>query len=650
MKALNPMLLGLVLWTATNWGFAATGASPQTDLEQQVAKASKLFAEGHPVEALKIYESLLPALQSRTPSPQLGSVLNAMSKIAAADGKYDDASRLAKESADVYRQIGDASGESHALNNKAIAELQNGAYPTARQDLEQALGLARTSRDLENEVQVLNNLGSSYYFPGSYSEALQRYDEAMNLVNRSAQEKWSDYWRQITNFNRATLFQRLGRYERTLQIYRQVEASSKTLTAGDRAHLYANLGTLYRRLGDPYKALDAYRLAQQLYSEQHDADGEIAVFKNIGIVYALDMEDLNRAQTIFRNALTLAQKTRNRREEMQAHLYLGETLFRSHSLLAAHNEFNRSRDLANELNTLEEQWKSLYGLGSIADLSGDPAGAEADYRQAISIIEKTRSQLQLSALRAEFFADKRDAYDALIGLLLRKGDVPEAFLFLERSRARSFQDRFQQQNRESAPKPLTLDQAQSALDPATVLLEFWTAREQIGLIWCTRQTSGMMLRRVSAPEHTSIHKLLDGLPHGLNHNWREQMSVLDHLLPDGTPLPPGMRHLLVVPDGWISYVPFDLLHAERDSNSLLIERYDISYLPTAAFLRRPQTLDRRTQLPWTHELVAFGDPRFKSEDSQVAEEDLEKGDPQQLRYSADEIAGIGNRNLALDGL
>ena len=98
MKALNPMLLGLVLWTATNWGFAATGASPQTDLEQQVAKASKLFAEGHPVEALKIYESLLPALQSRTPSPQLGSVLNAMSKIAAADGKYDDASRLAKES------------------------------------------------------------------------------------------------------------------------------------------------------------------------------------------------------------------------------------------------------------------------------------------------------------------------------------------------------------------------------------------------------------------------------------------------------------------------------------------------------------------------------------------------------------------------
>ena len=41
----------------------------------------------------------------------------------------------------MYRQIGDVGGESHALNNKAIAELQNGSCPGARQDLEQELVL-----------------------------------------------------------------------------------------------------------------------------------------------------------------------------------------------------------------------------------------------------------------------------------------------------------------------------------------------------------------------------------------------------------------------------------------------------------------------------------------------------------------------------
>src|SRR5262249_21657401 len=140
---------------------------------------------------------------------------------------------------------------------------------------------------------------------------------------------WSPYWLQITRFNQATLYQRLGRYQDALAIYREVEASSKRLSESDRAHLYANLGTLYRRLGDPYKAPDAYSQAQQLYERQRDSDGEIAVLKNRGIAYALDLRQLDRAAEIFQTALTLAHKTSNRREEMQAELYLGETHLRS---------------------------------------------------------------------------------------------------------------------------------------------------------------------------------------------------------------------------------------------------------------------------------------------------------------------------------
>ncbi len=81
------------------------------------------------------------------PSSQLGYVLNAMSKIVAADGKYTDSIQLAEQAAQVYRQVGDVGGESHALNNKAIAELQIGSYPGARQDLEQTLLLSRRGHD-----------------------------------------------------------------------------------------------------------------------------------------------------------------------------------------------------------------------------------------------------------------------------------------------------------------------------------------------------------------------------------------------------------------------------------------------------------------------------------------------------------------------
>jgi len=69
---------------------------------------------------------------------------------------------------------------------------------------------------------------------------------------------------------------------------------------------------------------------------------------------------------------------------------------------------------AKKLETREEQWKLSTQWFKSKSLWTTRKGAEANYRKAISIIETTRSEIQLSALRVEFLADKRDAYDALI--------------------------------------------------------------------------------------------------------------------------------------------------------------------------------------------------------------------------------------------
>ena len=84
----------------------------------------------------------------------------------------------------------------------------------------------------------------------------------------------------------------------------------------------------------------------------------------------------------------------------------------------------------------------MNALGKIALKNGQSEMAEAKFRNAIQRIESLRSQLQLSRLKADFLADKRDVYDALIKLLLERNDVAAAFEFMERSRARVFQDRF----------------------------------------------------------------------------------------------------------------------------------------------------------------------------------------------------------------
>lgn len=633
-------LLGIAIWAAPARAMAATEEkSPANDINTRVAHAEELFEQGHTAESRQICESLLRTLPDR-PSPQLAGALNVMSKIYASEGDYDRAIESARRSAGVYEQVGDLKGQAHALNNKGIAELQTGSYPAAQEDLEKALTLSRAENDLENQAQVLNNLGSAHYFRGSYSEAMRNYESAMSVVEGNTSAKWSAYWLQITRFNQATLLQRLGRYDRALHIYREVEASSTTLTGSDRAHLDANLGTLYRRLGDPYKAMDAYLAAQKLYAKQRDADGEIGVLKNIGIAYALDLDDLPHAAGIFKSVMALAEKTHNRREEMQAHLYLGETLFRSHTLSLAQQEFKRAQALASELATTEEQWKALYGLGRIAGLSGDIESAERDYRQAISLIEQTRSQLQLSALRAEFFADKREAYDALISILFRKNNVSEAFLFLEKSRARNFQDRMQK-NLEPSAHSLTLEQVQASLPPGTALLELWSAGDQIGLIWCTHDTASSRLKQFTPEQQARIQAAIRDIPTSLQQIPNGEGSPLDAILEDGWPLPPSIRHLLIVTDAWTSYVPFDLLRIERGSRSLLIERYDISYLPSGALLQRPKA-NHRVRWPWRRELVAFGDPAVTRSEGSDTQTQSVNPTPQTLPYSGEEINEISH--------
>jgi len=597
--------------------FAQSSSSPARS-SLQIQEAQALQSKGQLDEAFRRYESLRDELQKQPPSSDLGFVLNEMSKIASGRGEYEPAVRMAQQSADTYRAVGDEKGESHAINIKGLAEVDHGDYQSARRDFEHALALSRKVRDAENEVQVLNNLGSAFYFEGKYLEALQSYDTAENSLNEISSEKWREYWRQLTDFNQATLFQRLGRYEKALEIYRGVEASSKTLTVSDRAHLNANLGTLYRRLGDPWKALEEYEKAQSLFARERDADGEIGVLKNIGIVYALDLHDLRKAQTIFDRALSLSRTTKNRREEMQAHLYLGETYLQQSSSQSAKDEFETARQMAVDLGTTEEQWKALYGLGQSEEKIAETKQAEIHYRDAINLIEKARVQLQLSALRADFLGDKRSVYDSLIALLIARHDIAEAFLYLERSRSRNFQDRLATKADESAP--LKLKEVQSKLDPSTVLLEYWTAENQIAVIWCTRDDVQLITRDLSPTEMRSLRAELDNFPETFDpqvdpknenkddsQSWRKPSPELSSLFPASLfNTHSNIRHVVIVPDNWLSTVPFDLLPV--DSNQLLVERADVSYLPSAVLLRRPQASSRQLRLPWSRELVAFGDP------------------------------------------
>ncbi len=615
------------------------------DVRVQMERAAKLKADGNMEEARKVFDALLVQLRSRGASSELTEVLNNLGDIANNSGQYDRAVELARESADVCRKLGNTSCEAQALNDEGLAYSNGGKYSEAGQALEEALNMSAKANDGHTMVLVLNNLGNVYYYEARYSEAFKSYDAAAARVEQEKDVAWARAWRAITRLNLATLYQRLGNDQRAINVYHTALDNVHDLTPREVAHVLANLGVLYRRMGNIEEAIKNYHDAEKFYSQQKDIDGELGVLKNIGIAQVLDLGKLDEALKTFEQARKLAETSKNQRESMQALLYQGETLRRMGRFVDAKRDFEAALALAIQLGTVEEQWKALYALGRIALQDGQRDEAESKFRAAIEKIESLRSKLQLSRLKSDFLADKRDVYDALIKLLLERNDAAASLEFMERSRSRVFQDRFFAAG--VTPGSLTLPSLQHRLDEHTALIEFWTGPDAIAAVWLTHDSSGIARKNFSADEMDKFARLVDGLPENLGNDWRTGFQKLAALLPDGIVPFRGSRyeHLLIVPDGFLSMMPLEL--APSDSGEALVERHELSYLPSAVLLLRGALQQSRiVGLPWQNQLVAFGDPAVvgNGESSVLASRNLPDS-PNALTAlpsSGEEIRGIAS--------
>jgi CHAT domain-containing protein/tetratricopeptide (TPR) repeat protein len=596
--------LGLLL-------FASIGSVCQPDsaaqFKAQIDKAKSLRDAGSSNEARKIYESVLPPLRSQPASQELVDTLNNLSDIATMSGEYSRAVELSRESAAACQKMHDKNCEALAHDDAGLALSNAGNYPEAAAELDLGLKLTAETGNAQTAVLVLNNLGIVYYYQAKYSEALRTYESAQRYVEKSSTEPWSATWRQFTLLNLATLYQRLGNDQRAIKTYNDVLDQPKGLSSRDVGHIHANLGVLYRRLGDPKQALKSYRLAKRFYSQEKDVDGQLGAIKNSGIALARDLGRLAEALNTFDQVRALAKRTNNQREAMQALLYRAETLSRMGKLPEAEREFTAALAEADKLGTVEEQWKAVNGLGKIALRNGQRETAEAKFRDAIHRIESLRLQLQLSQLKADFLADKRDVYDALIKLLLERNDIAGAFEFMERSRARVFQDRFF--GDKLSPDALTLHSIQARLDQQTALIEFWAGSDDVAAVWVTHDSAGISQSHFSAAEMDAFQRFVTGLPDNLSGDWQKDFQKISNMLPkDIAPFAQDRySHVLVVPDGFLSLLPIELLPTA--SGQPLLESRDVTYMPSAVLLLRGAMQNAAaTRLPWQQQLVGFGDP------------------------------------------
>ena len=557
--------------------------------------------------AAQAYRAVLPALRSGGDRGVLAHALLEYGQTSLSTGDYAGALGAAQQAVRIFRDLKDAAGEAQADNVSGSAQLYSGDYDGAIRAFEDALQLDRRLRDAQGEITRLSNIGNVYFFQGKYLDAQNSYERALARVEETSGESWNANRRELVLTNLAALYEQLGQYQKALEYYQRALGGSQQMAPSERAQLLSNAGTLYRRLGDAVKALETYRAAQALYAREHLSDGEIHVLQDIGIALALDFQDLNGAVAAFTKALASAEGSANRREAALAHMFRGEALYRMKKDDAASRDFAAALATAREIGAREEQWTALYGIGRIARSSRRRRQCRRCLSRRDRHIESIRTGLGRSSLKTDFLADKRQVYDAMIDLTLRDhaGASNELFGMFEEARSRNLQDSL------GKAKP-RLSEVQSALPPRSMLLEYWLGAGRVAVLWIAKEASGLVTRPLAASDIEAISALPDALQHAAGSHWREISANAGKLLLAGVPLNRSIEQLLIVPDGILSQAPFEVLSVSGGEPALL-ERFAVSYLPSAALLLR-SPLRERPLLPWQRQWIGFGNPVVNAKD------------------------------------
>ncbi|MBL8230062.1 MAG: CHAT domain-containing protein [Bryobacterales bacterium] len=570
-------------------------------------------------------------------------------------GEYGTAVRLAREARQHCETSGDptCTGQSYVV--EGLAGLYEARYADAETAFQAALSRFEKTQERAKIADTRNNLGAVAFYRGAYAEALSQYQAANATLKGAEKESWYAAAKQLTDGNMAALLQRLGRYRDALDLYRGLGANPSGLSPSEHARLLTNLGALYRRMGDPYKASDQYDAARALLSRDQHADALLGVLKNQGILHVMETGDYATAHRLFAEGRAHAHRSGSAREEMQFRMYAGEALFREGDLAGAEREWRAVLAESERLGTVEEQWKSLHGLGRVALRGGSPKLASERLEVAAKTLESVRGRIAGTSLRLDFLFDKHDVYDDWIEAERRSARTERLVEIMERARARVLRDqvaaaisadpkveaqlkpvreriaaaakrpdgltarlaaeseyealeaRLQAERLPGAvmaPITHSISWARAELQEGQAALIYWVGKRRSFLLWASQDRSGIAdlgpgERAAAGHVNVAMRRLMAG-----DAGWDNEVTWL---LP-GIPLwqDTSVRTLSVVLEGALTHVPLDAVRLPDGRR--LVERYALSFLPSAAFLRLRPVFHRRAGWPWERQIAAFGDP------------------------------------------
>lgn len=554
-----------------------------------------------------------------------------------------------------------------ALTLSALGRLQSrlGESQKALNSFEKALQLIERLGDPIWKAATLTGMAYIYQGLGDNELALKNYNEALVLFRAGKNVPGE----ANTLYDIAGVYYSSKDYEKALENYQNCLSISKT-GADRRAQSYAlrGIGRVYDALGEHAKALEKYLVAQSFYRDEKDLRGEADVLNLLGRIY-VRLERKSKAHNSYQNALALNRKANYKVGEATT-LYNIATLARSEGKIdECRAQIEAALQVVESLrsNVDSEELRSTY-LASV----------HQDYEYYIDVLMELHKQRPSDGYDSSAFdASERARARSLLELLGKtlndrfdKGDA--SLLELERANQKLIQEKIDQkrrvaekspgdadvltkeidqlaaENRElrmkidsraardpdvEQPRPLSLRTIQQqVLDDDSLLLEYALTDERSYLWAVTReQVKSYELpgRAVIEEAARSVYALLianQPLQGETFEQRQTRVARADEQLPSQIAnlskilLGPvsgelGTKRLLIVPDGALQYIPFQILNTGNDQRPLVVD-HEIVNEPSASALALLVT-ETKSRKSARNTVAVLADPVFESDDPRI---------------------------------
>jgi CHAT domain-containing protein len=496
---------------------------------------------------------------------------------------------LAKAQAAVPSTAHDILGNIYMI--RGVLQLKKDQTSDAEDSFRRALAAVEGSNSL-TEMYTLIDLGVLDNFRFRYDEALYWCGRASVLARQKGMQRVLSV--ALGNVGSASLS--LGDLDRAVKNLGDAVRLAEELH--DRIYLMQPLvllGETWYRKGDLAKAAECYQKARALGNPATDKEWLSNVLDDLSQV-ELRKGDFSSADELNGQSVDLAEKL-GRRDLILSHKV------RSAAVAAARRKYARARkgyiDALESNRTVRDPIAAFMchaGLASLYRETGEPSGAEREYRAATAVADEARANLWNDDSKFSFFATFIELYRDYVDFLVDRGDAAGAFRVAESCRARVLEEKL---HREGEPPADLHVLEQEARDSGTILLSYWLAPKRSRL-WAIDSDG---LHPYTLPPEEEIESQVSRYNAAIENGDNPVESgqwLFANLLPARYRAPKD-RNVVIEPDGVLHQLNFESLPAA--DGRYWIEDATVAIAPSLALLRQAGN-------PPSRRLLVFGDPGY----------------------------------------